>query len=373
MNRFYQALFILITIIPSATYAQTIKFSDFDREDTRDINFEIIGKLNNRVLIYKNIRSNHRINIYDGEMKTLKSVNLDFIPARTFNIDFVVYPDYFYMIYQYQKGRMLHCMSVKMNPEVQMISDPVEIDTTQIPVMSDNKIYTTIYSEDKQKIAVFKIQTRYQKFDLTTLLFDSDFKLIDRNRYVTDFNEKRESYDNFLLSNEGSFIFTYEKQAGYGLNSNVLSLIVRDLKQASFSNQPVDLADKYFDNVKLKIDNLNKRYIVNSFYYKKNRGSIDGLFTYIWDKDKAKAYASGLTQFDDSLRDEAKREGLLRFAMDDYLIRQVIVKKDGGFILTAEDFSSDTRGNTGSWNRYDYLYNPSYPSSGYYYYNPYSG
>jgi hypothetical protein len=62
---------------------------------------------------------------------------------------------------------------------------------------------------------------------------------------------------------------------------------------------------------------------------------------------------------------------MLRFAMDNFFIRQVIVKGDGGYILTAEDFSSDTRGNT--FNRYDYLYNPYSLSSGGYYYNPYSG
>ena len=71
------------------------------------------------------------------------------------------------------------------------------------------------------------------------------------------------------------------------------------------------------------------------------------------------------------MRYEAKATGTLRFALDEFFIRQIVVKGDGGFILAAEDFTSDTRGS--NFNRYDYLYNPYSLSSGGYYYNPYSG
>ena len=108
MNRIYYILFAIFFIAPFSLFAQTVNISDFDREDTRDMNFEIIGKMKSNILIYKNIRSKHKINIFDGEMNTLETVQLDFIPERTFNIDFISYPDYFYMIYQYQKGTILH-------------------------------------------------------------------------------------------------------------------------------------------------------------------------------------------------------------------------------------------------------------------------
>ena len=370
MNRIHYILSVLL-FVPALLFAQSIKFSDYDREDTRDMNFEIIGKLTNKILVYKNIRSNHKINIYDNEMNSLETVKLDFVPDRTFNMDFVVYPDFFYMIYQFQKGRILHCMVVKMDASAKKISEPVEVDTTQIPVMADNKIYSTIISEDKQKIMIFKIQTRYQKFNMATLLFDNQFNLIHKDRHVIEYNERKETYSNFLLANNGSLVFTYEKQSGLRDNSNELGIVTKDPLQNIFTYQGIDLDNKYIDEVKLKIDNLNKRYIINTFYYKKNRGSIEGLFTYIWDRDNAKTYASQFTELDDSLRYEAKRDGLLRFAFDNFFIRQVVVKKEGGFILTAEDFTSDTRNNNTSWNRYDYLYNR-YPSSSGYYYDPYS-
>lgn len=372
MNRIYHLLFVLLFVAPLSLCAQTVTISDYEREDTRDINFDIIGKMNNHILVYKNIRSNHKINIFDKDMNTLETVRLDFIPERTFNIDFILYPDFFYMIYQYQKGSILHCMAVKMNARAQKITDPVELDTTRIPVMSENKIYSTIYSEDRKKIMIFKIQTRYQKFNMQTMLFDDALKLINKNRHLIDYNERKESYDNFLLGNDGYLVFTYAKQSGNRDNSDGLGLVIKAPLQNSFSYQDIELNGKYIDEVKLKIDNRNNRVIVNTFYYQKNRGSIEGLFTFIWDKANGKTHASQFTALNDSLRAEAKTSGLLRFALDEFFIRQIIVKADGGFILTAEDFTSDKRGNN-DFNRYDYLYNPYALSSGNYYYNPYTG
>ena len=371
MNRISYFLILFVLLLPAGLAAQTINISNYDREDSRDINFEIIGKLNNNILVYKNIRAKHKINIYAPDMTTLETVKLDFIPNNTFNMDFVVFPNFFYMIYQYQKGTILHCMAVKMDARAKKMNEPVELDTTRIPVMSDNKIYSTIYSEDRQKIMIFKIQTRYQKFNMATLLFDNDLKLLNRSRYLTDYNERRDNYDNFLLANDGNFIFTCDRQSGNRDYSNKLELITKAPQQDSYTSQDIDLNQKYIDKVNLKIDNRNNRYLVNSFYYKKSYGSTDGLFTYVWDKTNEKTFATQFTGLSDSLRYEAKSSGMLRFAMDNFFIRQVIVKGDGGYILTAEDFSSDTRGNT--FNRYDYLYNPYSLSSGGYYYNPYTG
>ncbi len=372
MKRIYQLFSILFFCLPISLFAQSVAISDYDREDTRDMNFEIIGKMNNNILVYKNIRSNHKINIFDKEMNTLETVKLDFVPDRTFNIDFVSYPDYFLMIYQYQRGTILYCMAVKMDAKAKKMNDPVLIDTTRIPVMSDNKIYSTVYSEDRKKIVIFKIQTRYQKFNMQTLLYDNEMKLISKNRMLVEYNDRKESYDNFLVGNDGSFVFTYAKQSGNRDNNNALSLMIKSSQQEVFSSHEIDLKEKYVDEIKLKIDNRNNRYLINTFYYTKNRGSIEGLFTYIWDRQADKTYASQFTPISDSLRHEAKSDGMLRFALNNFFIRQIVIKSDGGFILAAEDYSADTRSNN-NFNRYDYLYNPYSLSPGNYYYNPYRG
>lgn len=367
-------LFTGLFIFPFYTSAQQVTYSEMDREDSRDTNFEIIGKMKGNILVYKNNRWKHRISIFDNEMKTLENRNLDFIPEKTFNVDFITYPDFFYIIYQYQKRSILHCMAVKMDGLGNKLAEPVELDTTQISMMADNKIYTTLFSEDKKKIMVFKLQKKWERFNLVTLLMDDQLKLLHKTREVLPFDEKRETFGDFQVDNEGNFMFTIDRQAGYREHSNLLNLVIKPAMLDSLHFQPLNLDGKFVDDVKLKIDNLNNRYIINSFYYPKGRGSIEGLFTCSWDKASGKQLPSAFNVFDPYLRAEAKTDGLQRYAFDDFYIRQIYMKKDGGFLVAAEDFSSQTRNNNNTWNRWDYLNNNfSLNSNSYYYYNPYRG
>ena len=362
---------ITLLLLPAAGFSQKVTYSDYEQEDNRDINFEVIGKMKGNFLVYKNIKWRHKINIFNDDMTIKETVKLDFIPDKTFNVDFIIYPDHFYMIYQYQKRNILHCMAVKMDAMAQKIGEPVELDTTQIPILADNKIYTAINSEDKQKIMVFKIHKKYDAFNIVTILFDSSLKMLNKTRQTLEYNDRRDNFDNFMLDNGGNLIFTKDSKNGTRDNSNTLSLVTKEALQDSFAFHDINLEKYYIDEVKVKIDNLNKRYIINSFYYKKNRGSIEGLFTYIWDKNNTATYAKDFTVLSDSLRDEAKTNGQLRFALDDFFIRQVFVKKDGGFLLTAEDYSTQGRNNNNPWNRWDYLNNYNYSPYSNYYYNPY--
>ncbi|MBL0055869.1 MAG: hypothetical protein IPP31_06650 [Chitinophagaceae bacterium] len=368
--------FILLGLfcLPQVSHAQTVAYADFDREDSKDISFEIIGKMNDHILVYKNIRWKHKLSIYDQDMRTRETVMLDFIPEKTVNVDFITYPDFFYIIYQYQKRSILHCMAVKLDGNGKKLSEPVEMDTTQISLMADNKIYSTINSEDKKKIMVFKMQKKWDRFNIVTLLFDDQLKLIRKTREVIPFDERRDSYGDFLLDNEGNLVFSIDKQEGYRENSGTLNLVTKAPASDSFVFHPINLNNKFVDDVKLKIDNLNKRYIIASFYYPKSRGSIEGLFTCTWDRTTGTQNPSAFNVFDPYLRADAKSDGLQRFAFDDYYIRQIFVKKDGSFLVAAEDYSSQTSSNSNSWNRWDYLNNPNALSSNsYYYYSPYSG
>ena len=79
-------LFFILTgffILPFSAVAQQVTYSDYEKEDSRDINFEIIGKMNGNFLVYKNIRWKHKLSIYDNEMNTIETIRLDFIPEKT--------------------------------------------------------------------------------------------------------------------------------------------------------------------------------------------------------------------------------------------------------------------------------------------------
>ena len=349
-------------------FSQQITYSEPESNDIRSLNFEIIGKIKNNYLVYKSLRNTNAISVYDNSMKLKDRIDLRFMPDRTLNVDFVAYPDFALLIYQYQKRNTLHCMAVKINSEGKLMTDPIELDTTSLSFFADNKIYSTIYSEDKSRILVYKIQKKNDRFNFSTLLFDDSLLLLHKSHIETPFEERKDVFSDFFVDNAGNFAFTRGNRSSSRDFIQELDLVIKHADSDTFTINDVDLAGKYLDEIKLKVDNVNKHYIVNSLYYTKRRGNVEGLYTAVWDEASKRMITQVYSQLGDSIRNMAKSDGADRLALNDFFVRDVILKKDGGFILTAEDYNTQSR--SSPWNRYDYLYG--YPSFSPYYYNYYS-
>ena len=363
-------LLYMLILAPVFLQAQQIIFSEPLREDDRDMNFDIIGRVSKNVVVFKNLRSRYALNIYNDSMELKDKVELDFLPTKTFNVDYVAYSDNFYLIYQHQKRGILYCMAVKMDANGQKIGEPVELDTTSVGIMGDNKIYSTINSEDKKRIMVFKIQRKDDRLHFGTLLFDDQLKLIHKTKYAIDYNDRRDVLSDFYLDNNGNLVFNLAHQKTSREHPSAVSLITKAPLSDTFSFHQLELNKNYVDDLKIKIDNLNKKYIVTAFYYKDRSENIQGLLCNIWDAALDTMHAKVFTEFSDDLRAMVKTSGNSRFAFNDFFLRNIILKKDGSFFITAEDFTSQSTGGN-RWNRYDYLYgSPFLNSYDYYNYSP---
>src|SRR5258708_1416704 len=101
MNRILPSLLLFLTLaVPRLLKAQVqqILYTEPEKEDSRRTNFEIIGKINGNMLIFKNNSSNSAISAYDNDMKLIQRVPLSFMPDKYVNVDFVAYPDHCYII-----------------------------------------------------------------------------------------------------------------------------------------------------------------------------------------------------------------------------------------------------------------------------------
>ena len=365
-------ILIFVLFIQVNANAQKITFSDYSKLDTRDIYFEILGRFDSNYVVYKNIRQKHVLAKYDKDMHLIGNIPLDFVPDRTFNIDFITYKNYYFMIYQYQKNSIVYCKAMKMDLSGKQLEEPIQLDTTKISVLSDNKIYTTIFSEDKQKILVYKRQLKNETLMLATKLYDSDLKLLDSTRSQMKFNDDKEVYSDLAVDNTGNFLFAKEtKRSSRKDTASDLEVTLHKPGMESFRNYKVSLGRKLIEEIVIKVDNLNKNYIINAFYYGQRRGSIEGLFTSFIDMNGEKPIRAAFNVFSDSFRYAINSDDQSRFVFDNLVIRNAIVKKNGGFIVSAEDFYTESLFNN-SWNRS--YYNTQLPyvsSSDYYLSNPY--
>ena len=364
-------VFSFIWFLAGSAFAQKIVYSEPERDDTRRINFEVIGKINGKYLVYKNIRNRNWITALDDNMTELSKVEQDYMPDdRLINVDFFPYSDFFYMIYQYQRKNAVYCMAVKINGEGKKISDVMELDSSHISVLANNKIYSVISSEDKSKIMVFKINSKNkQRYLITTKLFDDQSQLLKKSVIWMPMEDRNEYLDEFYVDNQGDFVFTKFYRESNDVISRA-SLVLKAAQSDSFFVKDLNIEKRWLDELHIKIDNFNKRYLLTSFYYKERRGNIDGFYFFVWDKETAKVQMENTVALSDELRKEAKGESNVKMAFNDYFIRHIIIRKDGGFLIGSEAFYTTSRYNT--WNRWDYLYgSPFYSPLDYYYYSPY--
>lgn len=351
----------------SVVHAQQIVYSEPNNNDTRNLNFEIIGKIGANYLVFKNVRNNYALSAYDQDMNEIQRTDLKILPDKTINVDFIAYPDYAWMIYQYQRRNIVYCEAAKVNGEGKLLTDPIVLDTSEIRFFADKKIYSTIHSENKKQIMVFKIQKKNDRFKFTTLLFNDDLNLQHKSIINTAYQDKKYLFSDFLLSDLGNFVFTAGNRSSSRDFIEELSLVVKAPNADSFHVKPIALNEKYIDEIKIKIDNLNTNYLLNSFYYLRKRGNTEGMFTAVVDEETNQLIAETFAKISDTLRANLKDKGSEKTALNDFFIRDVVLKKDGGFLLMAEDFYTQSR--YSPWNRWDYLYG--YPYYSPYYYSPY--
>ncbi len=367
-------LFILFICPGILASSQKIIYSEPDRDDSRRMDFEIVGKIGGNFLLYKNTRNKVWISVLDNDMQQLAKAEQDYVPDndRLINVDFFPYNDFCYMVYQYQKKNVVYCMASKIGSDGKKIGNIVELDTTHIGFAANNKIYTVLSSEDKSKLVVFKINSKNKRsYLMTTHLLNDKLELLKKSRLAVPMEERNDYINDFYIDNDGDMVFTKFFRNN---NDNIskAAFVVKYAQADTLAMKELNIEKTWLDEIHIKVDNANKRYVLTSFYFQERKGNVDGFYFYIWDKTTAQPFFETTSAFSDELRKEARGDASVKTAFNDYFIKNIITRKDGGFIIGTEAYYTTSRFN--NWNRWDYLYGSPYMSTfnNSNYYSPYN-
>lgn len=351
--------------------AQKVTYSEPERDDYKTTEFEIVGRIAGNILVYKADRGDYHISVYDNGMQLKDRVRLDFLPKKLISVDFVAYPDRALMIYQFQKKDAVYSYCGVLNGNGTLTGAPQMVDSTRIGnYTKENKVYSVEISEDRNRILVYKInQDKEDNHVFYTFLYDSSFNLVNNSRVSLPMESKRHFLGNFHLNNDGDLLFTKLERTSnrdYITSGNV---VIKRATVDDFEVQPFETKGLLLDEVKLKLNNQEKKALITAFYYKQKRGNVEGLYMLRLDYAKRERLFEKLTTFSPELKQSARGESSTSSAFNDYFIRKIINTRNGGFLLTAEAYYTTSR--TTPWNRWNYMYG-SYGSFYPYYYSPYS-
>jgi len=374
MKRFAGLVIVFLTVSVTMVSAQRVAYSEPDKDDVRSLNFEVIGKYAGNFLVYKNFRDDHTINVYDNDMKLVDKHKLEFMPDKVVNAEFVTYPDHFYMIYQYQRRNSIYLAAVNLDQMGNATHQPMILDTTDVSFFtsSNTRLYSIINSENKEYISAIKINSKHDDtYFLGHVLMNKNLEVISKTRIAVDMPERKDFLAEFNVDNDGDLVFL--KESGSSSNDNISKMQLGIQTKGSDKHGFFDIAfrDIYLDDIKVKVNNASKQYLITSFYSKSRRGSVEGIYNVLFNKTEMFVGVNRTVTFNENFRNEAKGENNIKTAFDDFFLQHIIMRKDGGFLITAEANYQTTRGN--SMNRWDYLYgSPFWSPSDYYMWRGYS-
>ena len=355
-------LIIFFSACFTALSAQEVLYSPYENFDFRSGDFSVIGKVGGKTYVYRSSSEGFFLDAFDDKMERQATVLLDFFPKKIYETRFIAYPDQIVVLYQSVQSNVVIQHAAVLDAAGRLKQNPIKLDEAKAGFFGPNKNYfSSAVSEDKKQILVYSANIKG-----STLVFNGKFL----NDQLAMLGNSTASYvaDNDLdngegiLTNDGTFFLpVYTPIGGKGYADQLWLLSLRN-GERKFSPSELPLNQKFAAGTYMKLDNSRNRIYIAGFYSEKKAGNYEGILYAYYDIVSGSFESRKSIAFDQQLRNTADSRSA-RKAFNDFNVRNLIVKNDGGFVLVAEDYFVTTRNSYAPGYGYYSMYYPSMSSS----------
>jgi len=334
----------LTAVITCRVKAQDVYYAEPDVKDLSRSNFDVIGKLEDRVFILKSPggpgsqaynANSYALHVYNDQMKLAGKVNLP-LPGVVLSTGTITCKNYFYLFYQCQKNDVVYCMAARFNANGNLVAAPTMIDSTVITKNSSNPLYAIANSDDKSKIMFYRPGIADGNvFGISTILVDSSLNVMKESAVSFDAPYPVDALSNFQLANNGTFMFTALTSRAKDAANNSLTIMLKQPGDNNMAASYVNTDSFSLKDVYVKIDNANNRFLLTGFKATRKGGNINGLYSSVWNLSQLNELHHTITPLtQDLINVEEKVAG--KFPENNYRIRNVVLRNDGGFVVITE-------------------------------------
>ncbi len=352
------ALLAVILFLYGDVTAQDVQYSEYEKFDYRTDEYAVVGMTGNHLYTYTNTGGNAMLVAYDDSMTKLATVLLDFFPGKIYEVRFIPYPDKMIVLYQALESNKVVQSAALLDEKGRLKGKPVELGNVKTGIFGATRTYfQSAVAENKKKILIYSANDNGEEVEFEGKWLDDSLKVIKRSKAIFKTDNKVE-HGEVNLANDGSvYLAAYTTVGAHNYADQYWVLTLAE-GATKFEPKELQLDDKFAASGYMKVDNVNGRVYFGGYYSVKKNGNYDGLIYAAYD------IAGGIFQirkfipFDRELMMAAGvRHNSHPF--DNYEVKQLIVKNDGGFVLISEIHFITMRSN----------YTPGF---GYYsYYSPY--
>ncbi len=335
--------FFFFCLAFNALHSQSALVSDplFIRSD---YGYEIIGRLGDRVLVFRDRYDDFVVQAFDSQMRLSWSKDLDDLDRRGMRVLGVVPGrNDFSVVYQVRRRGHTILRVHKYDPNANLIDSMMVKDYGER--LFNTPVLDLMHSEDRNCVVVYNTAERDQieavafHLDKMQVLWDT-VALVDD---ASDFFEDRQP--EITLSNAGAFFWVSERNNRRGkLDKHEVKILRFD--GAGIHTNRTQLGTYLTIDSRFIFDNLNNRLCAAGLWAEKGRDRANGAFylSLIPGKDSAQVlrYEPFDEKFMSILRQKDVGEDSRGIA--DAQLRELLLRQDGGIILVAERYHEVQRG-----------------------------
>ena len=310
-----------------------------------DYGYELIGRLKDRVLLFRDKYDEFEVQAFDGQMRNAWSRKLEDLDKNGIQVLAVVGgKNDFSVIYKVRKRGTTLLKVHKYDPGANLI-DTMTVKNYGERVFSP-PIIDVLKSEDKNCIIALN-SAEHSQMEATCFRLDKMQVLWDKSIHLDD-NFYESNIKSMALSNAGDyFLVTELNNRRSKLDDHEYQVLhVRDLTERIVR---VPLRDFLTTDVKFVYDNLNRHLVGVGLYSEKNRDRANGFF-YLKAGPDDTAITLRYEAFSDKVISILRRKDVAddTKGITDADIQQVILRRDGGALVVAERHHEIQRGTSAS-------------------------
>jgi hypothetical protein len=354
--RFLIALFFFISSIN--TSAQEVIYSSYEKFDLKNGDFAVVGKVGSKIYTYRGSADGFYLDAYNDSMEKVATVLLDFFPKKIYETRFINYINQIVVLYQaVETGKVVQYAAL-LDDNGRLLKGPIQLTSAKTGIFGANRDYfSSAVSDDKKQLIVYGIEEKGLTLQFSGIWLDDQLGNIQRGSASFKAENDLEHSEGFL-DNNGNFFLPAFTPVGSHDYADQLWLLSVSRGNHRFFSKEFPLNSLYAGSTFMKLDYVNNRVYTAGFYSEKKSGNYEGVLFGYYDLADSSWHNRKNLEFDEKLRASTGERNKKR-AFNEYKVKQMIIKKDGGFVLISEDYFVTTRSNNPAWGGYySYYYGP---------------
>ena len=345
----------VLAILAIEAQAQQVIYTPYEKFDIRSGDFSVVGRIGERIYTYRSSSEGYFLDAYNDSMEKSATVMLDFFPPKIYETRFVTYTDKIIVLFQAVETGKVTQYAALLDATGRLLRGPIQLTSAKTGIFGPSRDhFSSAVSDDKKEILVYGINRRGRDLQFTGIWFDDQLEVLTRSN-ATFTAENDLAHGEGILDNNGNFYLPVYTPSGTRNYADQVWLLTLMRGSRRFLARELPLNDIYATSFYLKLDNVNSRIYAGGFYSDRRNGNYEGVLYAHYDLQDSAWHNRRNLAFDDALRN-ATGERNRRKAFNDYQVKHMIVKKDGGFVLISEDFVVTSRATAPGWGGYYYSY-----------------